>query len=146
MGLERARDMFRIVLKDSAARGSEHGSSQARAGGNGVSEEEIVEEHSRDPAGGVGKVELVLAMSRDDATAVNVRRLGNGDAEGVEDRQRVVGEELAAELVARKRVAVDERDGDAAPRQQGGERRAGRAGADDGDVYFHSSIPQRKGT
>src|SRR5436309_11256084 len=78
-----------------------------RAGGDGGAEEEIVEEHARDPARRVGKVEVVRAMPRHDAAARDVRRVGQRDAECVEDREGVVGEELAAELVAREGVAVD---------------------------------------
>ena len=84
-------------------------------------------------------------MARDDAASLNVRHVAQIDAEEVEDRERVVGEKLAAKLVARKRVSVDQCDADAARRQQRGERRSARARADDGDVYFHNTIPNRNG-
>lgn len=66
-------------------------------------------------------------------------------AEAVEDRERVVGEKLAAEFVARKGVAIVERDAGTASCEQRRERGAGRTGTDDRDVYFHSSSPKRNG-
>ena len=68
------------------------------------------------------------------AAAGDLRRSMQIDAEGIDDRERIVGKKLATEFVARKGVAVDECDGVAAPRQQRGQRRAARAGTDDCDI------------
>src|SRR5712671_5124576 len=101
--------------------------------------ERVVEKHPRDAARGMGKVECVRAMTADYATTRDLRSAVEIDAERVDDRQRVVRKELAAEFVARKRVAIDERDGMTAPREKSSQCRAARAGADDGDIDIHRS-------
>ena len=93
-----------------------------------------IEKHARDAAGGMGKIERVRAIAAGHAAAGDLRRSMQIDAEGIDDRERIVGKKLATEFVARKGVAVDECDGVAAPRQQRGQRRAARAGTDDCDI------------
>src|SRR5947207_12966684 len=92
------------------------------------------------------KVELVGAFAAYHATARDLRRRGEVDAEHLRDRQRVVRKELAAQFVARKLVAIDERDGEAAFREERRQGGAGRPRADHRDVYgFHNRIPKRYG-
>jgi hypothetical protein len=85
-------------------------------------------------------------LRADDAAAVDVRRAGLvdrvQDAEGFQDGERVVGEELAAELIARKGIAIEQGHTRAALREERRERRAGRSGADDGDVDVGGCHPE----
>src|SRR5207244_6948688 len=116
------------------------------AGGDGAAMQRVVEEEARDAARRVREIELVCAVTADDAAVRDRRRRREIDIERLGDRKRVVGEELAAQLVARKGVAIDQRDGEAACGEQRGQRGAGRSGADDRNVYrFHNRIPNRYG-
>ena len=84
------------------------------------------------------KVERVGAMPPDDVTArdfgcaVGIELVQH--TERVDDRQRVVGQKLAAQLVARKGVAIDQCDRVAAPRQERSQRRSAGTGTDDRDI------------
>ena len=112
---------------------------------DGVPEEQRIQQHSRDAAGGMREVELICAAAAYDAAAIDRWRGAQVDPKCLEDRQRVVREKLAAEFVARKGVAIGERYAVAAAGQKRGQRRSGRAAADDGDVYRHKSNPNRNG-
>jgi hypothetical protein len=59
-------------------------------------------------------------MPANDATACNRRCLGEREAEVLEDREGIVGEELAAQLVAREAIAVDQRDRYSSAGEKGG--------------------------
>src|SRR6185436_8368390 len=141
----RTGDDFRVELLEAR---DGHAVRAFRAALHGGAEQEIVEEEAGDAAGGMGERELVRPFRPDDAAALDVRRAGAVDlrdhAEGLEDGERVVGKKLAAQLVARKDVAIVNGDARAAAGEQRGERRAGGAGADDGYV-FHSRMAKRNG-
>ena len=65
------------------------------------------------------------------------------DAEHVEQRQLGRGDALAADLAARKRAALDQRDRPAGAREQDRRGAAGRAGADDDRVEALALIGRR---
>jgi tellurite resistance protein len=73
-------------------------------------------------------------MAADDTAASDRWCVAQGEAEALKDGEGVVREELAAQLVARKAIAIDERDGYSSAGEQSCQRRSGRAGADDRDV------------
>ena len=108
---------------------------ELRAAFDGMSKQEIIEKQARYAARRTRKLELVRPAAADDATACDRRRIAEIDSEVLDDRQRIVGEKLAAQLVARKRVAIDERDGTSSPCEERGEGRPGGTSAD--DRYVH---------
>src|SRR5947209_5301741 len=116
-----------------------------RAGRNRIAEQEIIEQQPRDAARSLREVEFVRPMPADDAAPCDRRRIAKVDPESLDDREGVIRQKLATELVPGKRVAVDQRHGATAAGQKSGERRSGRARADNGDVYFHRSNPNRNG-
>ena len=85
-----------------------------RSARDGGAEEEGVEKHARHAARRMWEVELECAAAADDATSMNVRRVAEVDVEMLDDGKGIVGEELAAQFVARESVAIEERDVDAA--------------------------------
>src|SRR6266849_351334 len=91
------------------------------------------------------KLEFVGAVPADHAAPMDPGRVGEVDGEFFEDGEGIVGQKFAAQLVARKEVAIDQRDRRAAPRQQSCQRRSCRTCTDDCDIYFHSKRPNRYG-
>src|SRR5436853_1729935 len=91
------------------------------------------------------KIEFVHAPPAHDAALLDGRRDAQVDAEGVDDRKRVIRQKLATEFVSRERVTIDDRQAVATAGQKSGESRSGRAAADDRDIYFHKSSPKRNG-
>ena len=88
----------------------------------------------------------LVAAHQGDATQLGAgARVDLGaDAERVEQREVARGDALAADLAARKRLPLDQRDRPAGAREQDRRARAGRAGADDGDVERVVMTPRRR--
>ena len=80
------------------------------------------------------KLELVSAVAPDDTASFDLWGDTEVDAESFEEREGVVGEKFAAQLVARKAVAVDQRDRCTPPCEQRRQRRPGRTRTDDRDI------------
>ena len=101
------------------ARGRARGPSDARLRpGRQRGDDGVAAAHQRDPA----QLGAGAEVDRD------------ADAERVEQREVARGDAFAADLAARKRLSLDERDRPAGARQQDRGARPGRTGADDGDV------------
>ena len=93
-----------------------------RAGGPCVAQQQIVEKEAGDTTRGMRKLELVGAMASDDAASIDLWRVTEVDSEFFEEWQGVVGEKFAAQLVARKTVAVDQCDRCTPPCEQSRQR------------------------
>ena len=114
--------------------------------------EQVVEEETRDPQRGCGQAKGDRGSARrvEGSTFDALRILlldGPPRSEAFEQRQGVGGEELAADLMPRKRVLLEDKHAAPRPRQDDRGSRARRTGADDNSVagVCHREIMRREG-
>lgn len=115
--------------------------------GGGELEEGLVQGEAGEGDGGERKGGLNDGAAGGEADGVDGdgTEAGGIEAEGAEVDDGLGGEEVAADLVARKAVLLDERDGAAAAGEQDAEGGAGEAAANDERLQGHGSVRRRRG-